>query len=104
MNEGAWNGVAAEVQDRSGNGLNGRAYGGATTQISAPALPADSWGYGTCRYGSFSAGSRQYLQVADANLLDLSSFTVSVWVNPPSWPSSGLSEHSVQRRKLLSFT
>lgn len=90
MNEGAWNGVAAEVQDRSGNGLNGRAYGGATTQISAPALPADSWGYGTCRYGSFSAGSRQYLQVADANLLDLSSFTVSVWVNPPSWPSSGL--------------
>lgn len=91
MNEGAWSGAAGEVLDSSANGLHGRAYNGATTEGTSPALVADGSGRGTCRYGEFRSADRRYLQVADTSLLDLhGSFTIGLWVRPASLPSSGL--------------
>lgn len=92
LDESAWSSSAGQIQDQSGNGLHGTAYNGASTAVSnpGPALATDSSGMGTCRYGSFSSANRQYAEVAAANLPDLSSFTVSVWVYPRSWPTSGL--------------
>ncbi|MGL4317273.1 MAG: LamG domain-containing protein, partial [Pseudomonas sp.] len=91
MSEANWSGTASEIRDISGNALHGQAYNGATTAISTPALPADSSGFGTCRYGQLQNSSSQYAQVADNSLLDLTgSFTVAVWVRPSSRPASGL--------------
>lgn len=92
MNESAWNGSANEVLDSSGNNLHGRAFGGAVTSNATPALAADANGYGTCRYGQFSSGPRQYLETADNNLLDMSgSFTIGIWVRPSSRSSELMS-------------
>ena len=85
MNESAWNGSDGEVLDSSGNNLHGRAYNGALTNNATPALPVNSSGYGTCRYGEFRSANSRYLQVADNNLLDFSgSFTIGIWVRPTS--------------------
>ncbi|MDM8348181.1 LamG domain-containing protein [Pseudomonas sp. sp1636] len=91
MNESAWSGAAGEVLDSSANGLHGRAYNGASTAGTTPALAVDSNGYGTCRYGEFRSVDSRYLQIADSSLLDLGgSFTIGLWVRPASLPSSGL--------------
>ena len=92
LDESAWNGTAGEVLETSGNNLNGTAFNSANTDGVAPALATDSSGRGTCRYGAFnSTGStRKYVQVADNTLLDMSTFTVSVWVYNTARPSSGL--------------
>lgn len=94
LDESAWSGSAGEILDQSGNGLHGTAFNGANTAFSnpGPALPTNSSNLGTCRYGAFNAAANQtrYAQVADSNLLDLASFTVSLWVYPTSYPGSGL--------------
>ncbi|MAX92029.1 MAG: hypothetical protein CMK99_15035 [Pseudomonas sp.] len=90
LNEGSWSGAAGEVLDRSGNNLNGQAYNGASTAATTPAL-ATVGGQGTCRYGSFTAASRQYVQAAHSDLLSLQQeFTIGVWVRPRTLPASGL--------------
>ncbi len=90
LNEGNWSGAAGEVLDRSGNNLNGQAYNGALTAATTPALPTVG-GQGTCRYGSFTAASRQYVQTAHSDLLSLQQeFTIGVWVRPRTLPASGL--------------
>jgi len=79
MNESSWTGAVGEVNDVSGNGLHGRAFGSANTADTAPALSGDP---GTCRYGEFN-GSDQYLAVADNSQLDLTgSFTIGAWIHP----------------------
>ncbi len=94
FDEAAWTGLAGEVIDSSGNNLNGTVKPATanrpTTAAANPALATNSAGEGTCRYGSFNSANRQYAEVADSNLLDLSSFTVAVWVYPRSWPGSDL--------------
>lgn len=89
LDESAWNGTAGEVLETSGNNLNGKAFNGANTDGVAPALATDSSGRGTCRYGAFNSTSSttKYVQVADNTLLDMSTFTVSVWVYNTARPS-----------------
>ncbi|EKE67732.1 DUF6701 domain-containing protein [Gallaecimonas xiamenensis] len=84
LNEELWYGLAGEVEDSSGNGLNGQARNGASTSDSNPALPAVDQ-LGTCRYGVFNRSRNQYLEAADNNLLDMrDSFTLGLWVRPAS--------------------
>jgi hypothetical protein len=92
FDESVWTGLAGEVLETSGNNLNGTTFNGPNTDGVSPALVTDSSGRGTCRYGVFntSSSSKKYVQVADNNLLDLSSFTVSAWVYNTARPSSGL--------------
>ncbi|WP_313089146.1 DUF6701 domain-containing protein [Pseudomonas sp.] len=90
LNEGSWSGAAGEVLDHSGSNLHGQAYNGAVTTATSPALASMS-GQGTCRYGSFAAASRQYLQTSHNDLLNLQqAFTIGVWVKPRTLPASGL--------------
>ncbi|VAW96613.1 hypothetical protein MNBD_GAMMA20-192, partial [hydrothermal vent metagenome] len=79
LDEASWNGMSGEVVDSSGNGLDGIRVGGATPQ------PAK-----VCNGASLN-GSSDYLQVADNNLLDITStLTVMAWVRPDVIPASGL--------------
>ncbi len=90
LNEGSWSGAAGEVLDHSGNNLHGQAYNGAVTAATTPALATVN-GQGTCRYGSFAAASRQYVQASHDDLLSLQQdFTIGVWVRPRTLPASGL--------------
>ena len=90
LNEGGWTGAVGEVLDRSGNNLHGQAYNGASTAATAPALTTVA-GQGTCRYGSFTGASRQYVQTAHNDALSLQQeFTIGVWVRPRTLPASGL--------------
>lgn len=90
LNEGGWTGAAGEVLDRSGNNLHGQAYNGASTAATTPALTTVA-GQGTCRYGSFTGASRQYVQTAHNDVLSLQQeFTIGVWVRPRTLPASGL--------------
>lgn len=92
FDESSWSGTAKDVLDSSGNGLHGVAKNGATTAPSSnsSALPSiDS--LGTCGYGVFDNQQNQYVEVADHDLFDMNgSFTISAWVRPVSYPSSGL--------------
>ncbi|MED5527018.1 MAG: DUF6701 domain-containing protein [Pseudomonadota bacterium] len=84
LSENSYSGRAGEVADSSGNGLNGTARNGASTELIAPALPTVD-GQGTCRYGVFNRSQGQYLETADNNLLDMTSaMTLSLWVKPAS--------------------
>ncbi|WP_137820503.1 LamG domain-containing protein [Pseudomonas sp. 2FG] len=87
LDEAAWTGAPGQVLDGSGNNLNGTAFASANTAGTTPALTTNGAGQGTCRYGSFTSASSQYAQVADNNLLDLDSYTISAWVYPRSLPS-----------------
>lgn len=95
LDEALWLGAANEVQDESGNGLHGRAInvGGLPgTEIVSPAIVGDP---GTCRYGVFDGPNSGFVQIDDPgnnSILDLSTaLSVSAWVYPHSYPSSGLS-------------
>jgi len=79
LDEMSWNGTAGEVVDSSGNGLDGIRVGSATP------VPAK-----VCNGASLN-GSSDYLQIADNNLLDITStLTVMAWVRPDVIPASGL--------------
>lgn len=85
LDEASWNGTVGEVKDSSGNGLDGRAYNGAATTGSSPAIAGDP---GTCRYGSFSNGqllipNNDYVQIPHSStLLGSDALTYAAWVNP----------------------
>ncbi|OZG70846.1 hypothetical protein BTA51_23695 [Hahella sp. CCB-MM4] len=87
MESGPWDGTSGEVLDSSGNDLNGRTVGGASSVNTNPAIAGDP---GTCSYADFN-GSTQYIEVADNDLLDLSDeLTITAWVYPNALPGSGL--------------
>jgi hypothetical protein len=82
--EDVWTGASGEVQDGSGNGLNGTAFGGAVNAATMPALATNP---GTCRYGTFD-GVDQYVEVADNAALDIqTNLTVAAWIYMRSYPS-----------------
>ena len=79
FDETLWAGVANEVKDNAANSLDGTSVNGATTDDSNPAL---SGATGTCGYGDFD-GNNDYVEVADNNLLDLTTeLTLTAWVRP----------------------
>ncbi|WP_115720048.1 DUF6701 domain-containing protein [Gallaecimonas mangrovi] len=85
LNETSYSGSSGEVLDNSGNNLNGTARNGATTEFIDPALPSVD-GLGTCRYGIFNRNQGQYLEVADNNLLDMTTaMTIGIWIKPSSY-------------------
>ena len=90
FDESSWSGITNEVIDSSGNDLHGVGKNGATTApaSNSSALPSiDS--LGTCGYGVFDKQQNQYVEVADNGLLDMdSSFTISAWIRPLSYPTS----------------
>jgi hypothetical protein len=82
--EPAWTGGAGEVVDDASFGLHGVAVGGATTANATPALAANP---GTCRYGVFD-GSNDYVEVADAAALDITSeLTIAAWIYMRTTPA-----------------
>ena len=87
LDELGWTGALGEVVDDGPNGLNGTAINGADTDQPDPAIAGNP---GTCRYGDFD-GVNDYVEVADNAALDRSdSLTVGLWVQPRSYPGSGL--------------
>jgi hypothetical protein len=70
MDEDDWNGTAGEVIDSSGNGNNGTASGGATTNVG-------KFGNG----GEFD-GSDDYVDTGITDNIQNGDFTVSLWMNP----------------------
>lgn len=86
MDEVAWTGTAAEVQDSSVNGLHGTSQNGANTAVVTPAIAGNP---GTCRYGVFD-GIDDFVNIADDPLLDIANeLTVTVWVNANALPTGG---------------
>lgn len=86
LNVASWNGAAGEVLDTSGNSLNGTTYNSLLSSITVPALKDDP---GTCSFSQFN-GTNQYIAVADNAKLDITNeLTVSIWVRPRAYPSSG---------------
>lgn len=78
LDEASWNATAGEVVDSGSAGLNGTALGGATTGAGVK-----------CRAGVFP-GATGRVDVAYNSRLDMQSvFTVTAWIKPSSWPSSG---------------
>ena len=87
LDELEWTGATGEVQDRSGNGLNGTVIGGALNSDLSPALSGNP---GTCRYADFN-GSNQFINIPHNNLLNQTgSFTVAAWIRIDALPGSGL--------------
>ncbi|MEZ9109564.1 MULTISPECIES: DUF6701 domain-containing protein [Vibrio] len=95
LDEASWNGANNEVVDSSENQLHGQTVNGLTAQPSSEfsAIPTIN-SLGTCGFGEFINSSNQYINVPHDNILNLDKdFTISVWVKPTSYPSSGL--HSI---------
>jgi len=78
MDEDAWDGSSSEVTDETGNGHDGIAVGGASTQSTGPAIDGDP---GTCGYGSFD-GVDDGVEDGDAGnyLNGLDAVTLTAWV------------------------
>ena len=89
FDDAGWDGTADEVVDSSGNNLHGVAAsdgGFPNTNIASPAIGGDP---GTCRYGEFDLGNNGYVAVADPgadSFLDVTEFTLSMWVYPNAYP------------------
>jgi hypothetical protein len=84
FDETSWTGAAGEITDTGTYGLDGTAFGGATT---ASTTPAKATNPGTCGYGVFD-GAGDYVQVPDNAALDISSeLTVSAWIYMHTTPS-----------------
>jgi MSHA biogenesis protein MshQ len=87
----SWNGTPGEVINTIGNGINGTAYGGATTSNVIPPDAAIVGDPGTCRFGDFD-GATTYVEVPDNDLIDIDeTLTVTTWVHPLSYRSSLMS-------------
>lgn len=87
FDEAGWNGSAGEVRDASGSGFTGQAFGAGTT---ATTTAANNGSAAFCRSGLFTGASSQYVETADQPALSpTSSFTVTAWVRPASWPGGG---------------
>ena len=82
--ETSWTGAVGEVNDEQQLGLDGRAFGGATTANATPVVATDP---GTCRYGVFD-GVDEYVEVPDNAALDITAeLTVAAWIYMRSAPS-----------------
>ncbi|MEZ8447396.1 DUF6701 domain-containing protein [Vibrio splendidus] len=92
LDETTWNGSNNEVVDSSGNQLHGKSVNGATPEPASElsAIPTvDS--LGTCGFGGFNNDSNQYINIPHDNSLNIDkNFTISAWINPVSYPTSGL--------------
>ncbi|MDD9174374.1 MSHA biogenesis protein MshQ [Aliivibrio sp. S2TY2] len=90
LDEDSWNGSIGEVKDSSGNGYDGIAINNLAPQKDNPALPIDVAKMGTCGYGAFNKSQQQYIEVPNnSKLSNEDTITVSAWINPSSYPSSG---------------
>lgn len=84
MDEASWNGTPGEVIDASGNGLHATAYGGA---VPGPAQVCN----GALLNPASPAPLDRYVEIAhDARFNATTNLTVSAWIRPVEWPSSGL--------------
>ena len=79
MDESAWTGVAGQVADSSSSNLDGTALGSATTTAGVK-----------CRAGSFNGTTGRVDIAHDARMTMQSTFTVTGWIRPTSWPATGL--------------
>ena len=85
--ETSWNGTTSEVIDEMGN-HHGTAIKSPIVSSGGPALPNDSFDYGTCDYGAFSNADNSYIEVpSDAELNISENLTVSAWIKPISLPN-----------------
>lgn len=93
LDEFSFSGSANEVVDSSGNGLNGIAVSVGDYPSADVSNSAIAGNPGTCAYSEFTS-SDGYLQIDDAgsSLLDMDTeFSVTAWIYPTAFPSSGLS-------------
>ncbi|MEZ8383569.1 DUF6701 domain-containing protein [Vibrio splendidus] len=92
LDETTWNGSNNEVVDSSGNQLHGKSVNGATPEPASElsAIPTiDS--LGTCGFGGFNNDSNQYINIPHDNSLNIDkNFTISAWIKPVRYPTSGL--------------
>ena len=81
LDECLWGGVSNEILDSSGNGLNG-------TSVNSPLKIAGE----ICTGGKFKgASTNTNITIANNSHLNLANeLSISVWVNPTSWPTSDL--------------
>ncbi|NAZ70943.1 DUF6701 domain-containing protein [Vibrio toranzoniae] len=85
--ETSWNGTTSEVIDEMGN-HHGTAIKSPIVSSGDPALPNDSFDYGTCDYGTFSNADNSYIEVPSDTELNISEkLTVSAWIKPISLPN-----------------
>ncbi len=81
MDENSW----GDVIDYSGNGLDGTAFNGATTDDASPVISGTP---GTCSYGVFD-GVDDYVSIPHNSLLDgTTGLTYTIWINPKTWSGS----------------
>ncbi len=83
MDEDSWNGSSGEVVDATGNGHDGFAANGLSTDEDTPAISGSP---GTCSYADMSSSSGHYIQVphhSDLNGSD--ALTYTAWIRPDSW-------------------
>ena len=78
LDQTSWSGTSGEVLDSSGNGYNGVAQHGATTNGAARAISGTP---GTCYYGAFN-GTSQYVQLPTALPHVGRNFTITAWIYP----------------------
>ncbi|MBR38387.1 MAG: hypothetical protein CMF13_08540 [Idiomarina sp.] len=92
MNDGPWT-TNTDVLDGSKNLLNGQAKQGLEWQqaSASSALPVDENGMGTCGYGYFKRSAKQYIELPDDPVLDLTNeYTIALWARYSTTPDSGL--------------
>jgi MSHA biogenesis protein MshQ len=85
MDQSSWSGTSGEVVDSSGNGYNGVAEHGATTNGVTPALSGTP---GTCFYGTFN-GSTQYVQLPTSLPHLGTNSTITAWIQPTAAGTAG---------------
>ncbi len=78
LDQTSWSGTSGEVADSSGNGYNGVALHGATTNGVARAISGTP---GTCYYGAFN-GTSQYVQLPSTLPHVGGNFTITAWIYP----------------------